>query len=294
MALDAGGYGQHIGVEDDVAGSHACYLGEQPVGSGADLDFAFIGIGLPLFVEGHHHHSRPHPFDFAGALQKELFTLLEADGVDNRLALQALEGCRDDLPFRRVDHDGYPVDVGVGDDEVQEVDHLVAGVEHGVVHVDVDDLCSRLDLLAGDVERLGVVLFVNEPQEFARAGYVASLADVYEVGLARDYQVVESAQVQPMVAGSRTTGCGPGHEFAIGRNVFGGGSAATAHDVDQPLVDKLFDLYGHRLGCFVVFAQLVGQSRVGIGAHVAGGHGRQALQPGLHVAGPERAVESHG
>ena len=78
-------------------------------------------------------------------------------------------------------------------DEIQEVDHFVTGVEHGVVHVDVNDLGTRLDLPSGDVERFGVVLLVNEPQEFARAGHVASLAYVYEIVLGRDCEVLEPA-----------------------------------------------------------------------------------------------------
>ena len=245
VTLDAGGDGQHVGVEDDIAGSYAGHPGEQSVGPGAHLDFAFVGIGLSLFVESHDHHGRPHLLDFAGVLQKQLFALFEADGVDDGLALQASEGGRDDLPFRRIDHHGDAVDVGVGDDEVQEVDHLVTGIEHGIVHVDVDNLGAGLDLLAGDVEGFGVVLFVNEPQELARTGHVAPFADVDEIVFARDHQIVESAQMQTRVPGCRATWRGSGYQRAVGGDVLGSGAATPAHDVDQPLVDKLFNLYGH-------------------------------------------------
>jgi hypothetical protein len=60
----------------------------------------------------------------------------------------------DHLPLRAVDHDRHARDLGLGRDEVQEAHHRGLAVEHGLVHVDVDDLRAVLDLLARDRQRL--------------------------------------------------------------------------------------------------------------------------------------------
>ena len=56
---------------------------------------------------------------------------------------------------------GTPGGVGLGlGDVIQERDHGVAGVQHGFVHVDVDDLRPVLDLLRATLERF-LVLFLR-------------------------------------------------------------------------------------------------------------------------------------
>ena len=44
--------------------------------------------------------------------------------------------------------------LGLARDQVQKAHHRGLAVEHGLVHVDVDDLRAVLDLLARDRERL--------------------------------------------------------------------------------------------------------------------------------------------
>jgi hypothetical protein len=49
--------------------------------------------------------------------------------------------------LRGVDHDRHAGDVRLRGDQVEEGDHRLDGVEHALVHVDVDDLRAVLDLL---------------------------------------------------------------------------------------------------------------------------------------------------
>ncbi len=99
VLLEAGGDGQHVGVEDDVERVDAGLLGEQLVGALADRDLASDGVGLALLVEGHHHHRRAVAADGPGLVQEVGFALLQADRVDDALALHALEAGLDHRPL---------------------------------------------------------------------------------------------------------------------------------------------------------------------------------------------------
>src|SRR3546814_5507041 len=71
--------------------------------------------------------------------------------------------CSSDLPLGGIDHDRHPGDVGFGGDQVEELHHRRLGVEHALVHVDVDHLGTILDLLACDGQcRLVVIGHVVE------------------------------------------------------------------------------------------------------------------------------------
>ena len=130
-------------------GRKADFLGEQLVGALADGDLVVGGDGLALLVEGHDDDRRPVAPDQPGLLQEFLLALLQADRVDDRLALDALEPGLDDRPLGAVDHDRDVRDVRVGGDQVEEPGHRLLAVDQAFVHVDVEDVGAALDLLAG-------------------------------------------------------------------------------------------------------------------------------------------------
>ena len=99
MFLDAGGDGEDIGIEDDVFGRESHLLGQEFVGAGADIHLALIGIGLTGFIKGHDHHGGAKAQYFAGSGEERLLPLLQADGIDHPLALQAFEPGNDHRPF---------------------------------------------------------------------------------------------------------------------------------------------------------------------------------------------------
>ena len=76
MLLHAGGYGQYVGVENDVVGVEVELLGEQLVGTLAHLNLALVGVSLPLFIEGHHHYGSSVALDGACMVEEALFALL--------------------------------------------------------------------------------------------------------------------------------------------------------------------------------------------------------------------------
>ena len=177
VLLDAGGDGEDVRVEDDVARRHAGLLDQQPVGALADRDLALDRVGLALLVEGHHDHRGAEAARLAGAVQELLLALLEADRVHDRLALHAAQAGLDHRPLGAVDHDRHARDLGLGRDHVEERGHGGLGVEHGLVHVHVDDVRAAAHLLGRDLERRREVVGEDQVGEAARPGHVGALAD---------------------------------------------------------------------------------------------------------------------
>jgi hypothetical protein len=99
------------------------------------------------------------------------------------------------LPLGAVDHHRHARDVGLAGDEVQEAHHGRLAVQHGLVHVDVDDLGAVLDLLARHGQRLLVLAGQDQPGEGLGAGDVGALADVDEQAAAADGHGLEAGQL---------------------------------------------------------------------------------------------------
>lgn len=98
----------------------------------------------------------------------------------------------DHFPFRGVDHDRYAGDVRLACDQVEEGHHGLLRVEHPFVHVDIDHLSAGFDLLQGDFEGLGVIVFTDQAGKAGGAGDVGTLADVDEQRLAIDGERFEA------------------------------------------------------------------------------------------------------
>ena len=58
------------------------------------------------------------------------------------------------------------------------MDHRLLGVEHAFVHIDIDDLRTALDLIARDIERLGIGFGLDQTEEFFGACDVGTLTDI--------------------------------------------------------------------------------------------------------------------
>ena len=86
----------------------------------------------------------------------------------------------DDVPLRGVDHDRNPGNVGLGGDQVEEPDHRGLGIQHALVHVDINNLRAIVDLILRDLQCRLVVLLSDEAGKFCGAGHVGALANIDE------------------------------------------------------------------------------------------------------------------
>ena len=88
-----------------------------------------------------------------------------------------------------------------------------------------------------------------------------------------------------------TRGFDAGNGVHYGFEVLGRGAATAADDVDQSGVSELAEQLRHEAWALVVTAELVGQTRIGIGAHEGVGDARDLGDVGAHLARTEGAIE---
>ncbi len=108
VILDASRNGKDIWVKNDVPRRKSDFLGEDPVGTGQNLDHPFTGVCLARLIESHNHNRSAIAQDLFGLLDESLFAFLETDRVDHTLSLDVLEAGLDDRPFRGINHHGNP------------------------------------------------------------------------------------------------------------------------------------------------------------------------------------------
>ncbi|MNO63032.1 hypothetical protein D3C76_537230 [compost metagenome] len=294
VLVDAGRHREDVGVEDDVFRREADPIHQDPVGALADLELAGTGIGLAHLVERHHDDGGTVAAQQPGLLDELGLPLLHGDGVDHRLALHALEARLQHLPLGGVDHHGHPGDVGLASDEVQEAHHGRLGVQHPLVHVDVDDLGAALHLLLGHIQGLVVEPLLDEALELGRAGDVGALPHVHEHGLGGDDEGLETGQP----AGHRQLGQGAGldacHGVRHGANMGRGGAAAAPHQVEKAALGPLADMLRHLARVQIVLAKGIGQTGVGVGADAGFADAGQLLHILAQLIRAERTVEAEG
>ena len=196
VLLDARRDGEDVRVEDDVGGIEARVFGQQRVGALADRDLALDGLGLPLLVERHHDDAGAVPADQLRLGEEVRLAFLQADRVDDGLALDALEAGLDDRPLRAVDHERHARHFRLGRQVVQERRHGALGVEHAFVHVDVDDVGAAAHLVERDLRRPSRSRSrLNQARELRRAGDVGPLADHLEVAVGANRQRLEAREL---------------------------------------------------------------------------------------------------
>ena len=296
VLLEAGGHGQDVGVEDDVGRLDAGPGCQQVVGPLADGDLALDRVGLSSLVEGHHHHGSAVAAHCSGPLEELGLTLLQADRINDGLALYALEARLDDRPLRAVDHHRDTGNFGLGGDVVEEPGHAGGRVEHALVHVDVEDVGAAAHLIQGHLGRAGPVARRHQPCELARTGDVGALADHLEAGLGAQHQRLEPGHPGQgrLVTGARQRARGHALDGARdGRDVIGRGAAAAADDVHETAGGKVADEAGRLVRCLVILPEGVGQPCVRVAGDIAGGNAGQFGQVRPHVACAEGTVEPH-
>ena len=292
VLLHPGSDGEDVRVEDDVLGREADLVHEQPVGALADLDLAVGRLGLALLVEGHHHNPGAVPAHLAGLGEEVLLPLLEAEGVDDPLALDALEPRLEHRPARAVHHDRQARHLGLGGDQVEEGCHGRLGIEEVGVHVHVEEVRPAAHLVESDVERALEVVSLDQAPEPRRARDVRALADHDEVRVPG-----EGERLEPAEAGDRAMlGDAPRRDAPEGgrdrAGVVRGRPAAAADDVHEPALRELAEQGARRVRPLVVAAEGVRQARVGVGARVAVRDAGQLLHVVADLPRAERAVDA--
>ena len=143
------------------------------------------------------------------------------------------------MELRRIDHHRHAGDVGLGGDEVEELDHRLLGIEQALVHVDVDDLRAVRHLIARHVERGGVIAVGDELAELGRAGDVRALADIHEGDVGREHEGLEARQAHQRRDLRHRARRLAGDRLGDGADMVRRRAAAAADDVDEAGIGEL-------------------------------------------------------
>ena len=181
VLLDPRCHGKDVGIEDDVLGREADPE-QQLVGALANFDLALFRVGLADLVERHHHHGGAVVHAFARVIEELFLAFLHADGIHDRLAADAFQPRLDHIPFRTVDHDRDPRDVGFGLDQLEKRRHRLVRVEQTLIHVDVEHLGTGFYLLESHFDGGGVIAGHDQLFEPSGPGDIGSLANIDETG----------------------------------------------------------------------------------------------------------------
>ena len=182
VLFNARGHSKNVGVKNNVFRRKVQLIDQDAIRPLADFHLALVGVGLAFFVKGHDHGGRAVALEQSGLVLELLHTLLHADRIDDALALDAAQPRLDHLPLGAVHHDRHAGDVGLAGDQVQKAHHGGLAVQHGLVHIDVDDLRTVFHLLASHCQGLLKLAVQDHAGEGFGAGDIGALADVHECG----------------------------------------------------------------------------------------------------------------
>ncbi len=294
VLFDTGGDGEDVGVKDDIFFGEADFLGEDLVSAAKDLDTALGVGGLAVFIKGHDHDSSAIASDFTGLCFEDFFAFFEADGVDDGLSLEDFESGLKDFKLGAIDHDGDTGDIGFRRHEVEKARHGGDRVDQAFVHVDVDDVGSAVDLLAGDGEGGFIIASFDQVFEAFGARDVGAFADHQEVGVLSDAKGFEAAVAALVVRKGRDAGRERGYGLGDGGDVGGGSATTSACEVEPTFGGESPHHLGHVFGSVVIFAEFVGESGVGIADGGEVGEMGEFFDVGPHLVDAECAVDSDG
>ena len=266
---------------------------QNPVGPPAHFHLARERIRLALFVERHHDHGRAVAADEPRALAESLFAFLQADGIDDGAALNTFQAGLDDFPVRAVDHDRHAGDIGLRRDVVQKRGHGLLGIEHGFVHVDVDDLRAVFHLLPRHGKRRFDFAAENQFRESGRARDVRALANVDEARIRPQHQRFEATEPRVALRRREHVRRNTAHGLGNRPDVRGRRPAASAGDVQPAVRRKVTQIGGHSLGRFVESAKRVRKPGIRVATDVDRRETRKLLDVWAHLLRAEGAVDAH-
>ena len=277
MLINPGRDRKDVRVEDNVFRREAYLFGKNFVRPSANLNFTRSSVGLPLLVKGHHHHCSTVASQQLRVVDKGLNPLFHRDGVNDAFTLNALQPFFDDVPFRGVDHNRHAGDIRLTGDKVEKTHHRRFGVEHPLIHVDIDNLCAAFHLLTGDIQRFVVFLFFDQSLKFRRTGDVGTLADVHKQAIVANIQRFKARQTAGYRDFRQAARRQAFHCAAHRGDVFRRGAAAAADHVEEARLRPLAYLRRHSVCIKIVFAKGVRQPGVRVRGNVAFGNARQLL-----------------
>ena len=278
--LDAGGNGENIGIKNNVVGIEIQFTDQQIITTLADILASLQVVCLAFFIKRHDHHGCAITLAEACLGEKFFLPGLQADRVDDGLALYTFEPCLNHIPFGRVHHDGNPADIRLRGNQIEKGHHGRLRVQHAFIHIDINDLRAIFYLCARHGQCLVEAAVHNKAFEFGRAGDIAALPHIHEQAVRRDVERFQSAQATGRFMPGQRARC---HAFTGMRdrpNVGGCCATATAREIQEAAAGELPVILLHDFWRLIKLTKGIGQAGVQVGTEIAVGSVGEFLYKG--------------
>ena len=172
---------EDVDIEDYVFRIYSCFFSKQSVRSFAYFYLPVICSRLSVLVKGHNDHCCTQTPDRPCLFNESLGAFLKADGIHDTFALGVLQTGQNSIPMRRVYHQRRLRYCRVIRYIADETLHFLRAVQHGVVHVYVNDRSSVLYLSGCYLQRLVIFSLGDQACELTGARYIGPFSDICEV-----------------------------------------------------------------------------------------------------------------
>ena len=266
--INAGRNSENIWVENNVFGREANLFDEDFIGALADFDFSGFGVCLAFFIERHDDNRRTITTHQFGVLDKGFLAFFQRDGINHAFTLDTFQSRFQNIPFGRIQHDGYFGDVRLRSNQHQKAYHRFFGLQHAFIHVDVDNLRTVFNLLFRDIQRGFKITFNNQPFECGRAGDIGAFTDIHKKCIRAYRHRLKPCQATALFNIRYDSRGIFLHGINNRLDMRGRGSATSANNIQITALRPIFQLLSHGFGRFIIFAKFIGQTGVGMGGHM--------------------------
>ena len=292
MFFDAGGYRENIWIKNNIFRRETHLLGQNVVGPLADFGFACKRIGLAFFIKRHHNDCRTITAAQPGLLDEFFLTFFQTDGIHHTFALNTLQPGFNNFPLTRIKHHRHPGDIRFRGNQVEKGPHGSCAIQHPLVHVDINDLCPVIDLLASYLQSFTVVLFQDQPLEPGRTCHVSAFANIHKQGIFPDVAGLQTTEATFQRYLWQPAWWIGSNRFSNGTNMHRCRATAPADDIDKPLFGPVTDLFGQHFRCFIKPTERIGQAGIRMHIDTAISDGRHFFHMRPQFLRPQRTVKT--
>ena len=173
---------EDVGIKNDVLRIETNLFNQDAVRTLAHAHLFFIPSSLAILIESHHHNSSTMNLDSTRLLFELGLALLQTDGVDDALALAALDTSFDNVELGRIDHKGDLGDLRVGHQQINKAGHSSNTVNETIIHVNIKHVSTLVHLGKSNASSLIVVTVHNSLLVNGRTSNIATLTQHQESG----------------------------------------------------------------------------------------------------------------
>ena len=147
--------------------------------------------------------------------------------------------------------------------------HFGFGIEHGVVHIHIHNLCTCLHLLNCYRQCLIIAFLIDKTQELPTSCYIASLSHIHKHSLGSDFGHFEPRKLHHFLNFWYLARCILFCHICDSFYVIGSRSTTTTNDVHHTFFKHHAHMLSHCVGSFVIFTHFVRQTSIRISTHSA-------------------------